>query len=71
MKKFYVLMMALLLVCGVQMAKAQKVGLFIGYDNVNAIEDDDEKAAAEWFQATYGNSGGGKFILLAQSLRLA
>lgn len=30
-----------------------KVGFLIPYASVNDIEDDDEKAAAEWFQRTY------------------
>ena len=62
MKKFTnLLLLTLLFVCGSQWAKAQKVGMFIGYDNVDAIEDDDEKAAAEWFNTTYVATGKGKF----------
>ncbi len=30
-----------------------KVGFLIAYNSVDEIEDDDEKAAAEWFQTTY------------------
>ncbi len=32
-----------------------KVGYLIPYNSVNDIEDDDEKAAATWFQKTYPN----------------
>lgn len=61
MKKFTnLLLLTLLLICGSQWVKAQKVGMFIGYDNVDAIEDDDEKAAAEWFNTTYVATGKGK-----------
>ena len=61
MKKFTNLfLLALLLVCGSQLVRAQKVGMFIGYESVDAIQDDDEKAAAEWFQSTYGGNGGVK-----------
>lgn len=28
-----------------------KVGYLISYDNVNAIDDDDEQASARWFQS--------------------
>ncbi len=61
-KNSKLLMLTLLLVCGGQLAKAQKVGMFIGYDNVNAIEDDDEKAAAEWFNTNYVANGSGEFF---------
>jgi hypothetical protein len=30
-----------------------KVGYLISYDNVNAIDDDDEQASARWFQSEY------------------
>ena len=32
---------------------ATNAAIFIGYESISAIEDDDEKAAAEWFAATY------------------
>lgn len=34
---------------------AQQVGIFIGYESIDQIEDDDEKAAAEWFQQNYSD----------------
>ena len=58
----HLLLLALMLVCGGQWAMAQKLGMFIGYDNVSAIEDDDEKAAAEWFQTNYVDKGEGQFF---------
>ncbi len=59
MKKFMNLfLLTLLLVCGSQWVKAQKVGMFIGYESVDQIDDDDERAAAEWFESTYGENGG-------------
>ena len=58
----HLLLLALMLVCGSQWAKAQKLGMFIGYDNVNAIEDDDEKAAAQWFNTNYVAKGEGQFF---------
>ena len=58
----HLLLLALMLVCGSQWAMAQKLGMFIGYDNVNAIEDDDEKAAAEWFNTNYVAKGEGQFF---------
>lgn len=30
-----------------------KVGYLISYDNINAIDDDDEQASARWFQSEY------------------
>ena len=58
----HLLLLALMLVCGSQWAMAQKLGMFIGYDNVSAIEDDDEKAAAEWFNTNYVAKGEGQFF---------
>lgn len=36
-----------------QNVSAQKVGLFIGYESVSQIEDDDEMVAAQWFERNY------------------
>ena len=46
---------------GTMASQAQNIGLFIGYESINEIEDDDEKAAAVWFQETY-NDGTGYII---------
>lgn len=63
MKKFTnLLLLALLLVCGSQWVRAQKVGMFIGYEDVANILDDDEKAAAEWFNTNYVAKGSGEFF---------
>ena len=66
----HLLLLALMLVCGSQWAMAQKLGMFIGYDNVNAIEDDDEKAAAEWFNTNYVAKGEGQFFTQLPLTRL-
>lgn len=42
---------ALMLFCGVQVAKAQKVGIFVEETGL----DDDEQAALEWFKTTYSD----------------
>ena len=34
-------------------ALAEGIGIYIGYESVNEIEDDDEAAAAKWFVANY------------------
>ncbi len=44
-----------LLFAGSMVSYAQKVGIFIGYESISQIEDDDEKAAAEWFQQNYSD----------------
>lgn len=56
------LLLAILLVCGSQWGKAQEVAMFIGADKVSSIQDDDEKAAAEWFNTNYVATGEGKFF---------
>lgn len=43
---------ALMLLCGVQVAKAQKVGIFV--EKETGL-DDDEQAALEWFKTTYSD----------------
>ena len=58
----HLLLLALMLVCGSQWAMAQKLGMFIGYNDISAIEDDDEKAAAEWFNTNYVAKGEGQFF---------
>lgn len=55
--KFYTLLITLLLFCYNSRLSAQRAGIYIGYESVDQIEDDDEKAAAQWFQKTYGTNG--------------
>lgn len=43
---------ALMLLCGVQVAKAQKVGIFVEKETEL---DDDEQAALNWFKTTYSD----------------
>jgi len=52
MTKHLSFVVALLLVCNFSLAQ-KKLGLMIGSETIDAIESADEKAAAEWFQATY------------------
>lgn len=55
MKKVTLFLVAISLVLGINTANAQKKAAFLSiYETVNDIFDDDEKAAAEWFTATYG-----------------
>ncbi len=54
MKHLFTLMTSMVLMfVGTIVANAQKVGIFIGYETISQIEDDDELAAAEWFQQNY------------------
>lgn len=54
MRNLFTLITSLFLMfVGTIVAHAQKVGIFIGYESVSQIVDDDEKAAAEWFQQNY------------------
>lgn len=41
------------LLCWVGLRAQGKVGIFIGYEHVDEIVDDDERAAVQWFQETY------------------
>lgn len=52
MTKHLSFVVALLLVCNFSLAQ-KKLGLMIASETIDAIESADEKAAAEWFQATY------------------
>lgn len=41
------------LLCWVGIKAQSKVGFFIGYEHVDEIVDDDERAAVQWFQEAY------------------
>lgn len=54
MRKFFTTLFATISFLGFfQNVSAQKVGLFIGYESVSQIEDDDEMVAAQWFESNY------------------
>lgn len=50
------LLLILFFVCTALCSAVQaRVGMFIGYDRVADIVDDDERAAAQWFQNHYSD----------------
>ena len=50
------LLLILFFVCTALCPTVQaRVGMFIGYDRVADIVDDDERAAAQWFQNHYSD----------------
>ena len=52
MNKSLFFILSFFLVCLQVMAQG-KVGMLIGYNSIADIEDDDERAAAQWFHSTY------------------
>ncbi|MBQ3742127.1 MAG: DUF4960 domain-containing protein [Prevotella sp.] len=53
MKKFLSLIILFSLSVAVRVMAQSDVAMLIGYSSVSSIADDDEKAAAQWFQTTY------------------